>query len=277
MIILKETIILKAINEASKLIYSEDFSNNNKLKSEFFTRNRKMNFPMIILCILNFMKKTLQVELNNFNKLILKLDVSISKVAFSKARRKISPNAFIELFNLTSKLWLEENEYKTYQNHRIFAIDGSIIQLENTKELLDEFGYLGSNKTACRARASILCDVLNGVVVHSELKSIQVDERTMALNHINYFDEYAKENDIIIFDRGYPSKKLIAMFDSKKWKYLMRVSKGFNPQIDNSTEQEFYITICYDNKDYKVRVLKLKLQTGETEILLTNIDEKDFK
>lgn len=48
--------------------------------------------------------------------------------------------------------------------------------------------------------------MLDGVIIHSELNNIHFSERAIALNHINYFDEYAKENDIIIFDKGYPSK-----------------------------------------------------------------------
>lgn len=223
------------------------------------------------------MKKPLQVELNIFNKVFLKLDVAISKAAFSKARAKISPNAFRRLFELTSKLWLNSDEFSAYKNHRIFAIDGSCIQLESTKELMDEFGVLGSNETACRARASILCDVLDGVIVHCSLESIHTDERSIALKHIEYFDEFAKENDIIIFDRGYPSKDFIAEFAHKTWKYLIRIPKGFNDQIDRSMKTDFRILIKHKRKGYIIRVLKFQLPSGETEMLITNISDKAFK
>lgn len=236
-----------------------------------------MDFPSIITFILNFIKKTLQVELNNFNKIVSKLDIAVSKAAFSKARNRISYTAFKELFELTSKLWLESDEYQLYKNHRIFAIDGSFIQLENNKELLNDFGYLGANDEACRGRASILCEVLDGVVIHSSFDSVFVDERTLAKEHIAYFDEYARKNDILIFDRGYPSKEFIALFADKKWKYLMRVQKSFQPIIDKTHEPDFYITIRYNKNNYKVRVLKFPLSNGEIETLITNISEDAFK
>ncbi len=236
-----------------------------------------MDFPFIIMFLLNFLKLTLQVELNKFNKLFLNLEVSITKSAFSRARRKISPLAFRELFEMTSKLWLKSDEFNRYKGHRIFAIDGSCINLpKNSPELLKDFGTLGKTNTAIRARASILCDVLDGVVVHAEFESIHTDERSLALKHVAFFDEFASSTDVIIFDRGYPSHELIAEFESKKWKYIMRIPKGFNYHIDNSPESDFTQVFYFRKQKYFVRVIKIQLPSGEIEQLITNLSIEAF-
>lgn len=54
-----------------------------------------MKFNNIILFMLNFVKKSLQLELDDFFKKIQKSDETISKQAFSQARRKVSPKAFV--------------------------------------------------------------------------------------------------------------------------------------------------------------------------------------
>lgn len=54
-----------------------------------------MKFNDIILFILNFVKKSLQIELDDFFKKIYKNDTTVTKQAFSQARRKVPPRAFI--------------------------------------------------------------------------------------------------------------------------------------------------------------------------------------
>jgi len=114
------------------------------------------------------------------------------------------------------------------------------------------------------------------VIVHSSLESIRTDERSIALQHIEFFDSYATNKDIIIFDRGYPSHELIAEFEDKPWKYLMRISKGFNFIIDANVETDFIQVIrCRKHKRF-VRVIKIVLPSGEIEQLITNIPQEEF-
>lgn len=243
-----------------------------------FIRKRKLPFVNIVMLLLSFINSSLQQELYRYKKHFPKFNLCVSKVAFSKARRKIKPEAFKELFLLTSKLWLKCKSFKLYKGYRVFAIDGSVLQLEyNNTELLGHYGSLGKNKKATRARASILCDVLTGVIVHSELAGISKGERSMALQHIEFFDQYASKNDIIILDRGYPSRDLIAEFDDKRWKYLTRVSKGFKSICDASGENDFIQVICCGKQNCFVRVIKIVLPDGEIEQLISNIPPEDLK
>ncbi len=77
------------------LILSENFKMTYRSNKEDFIRSCIITFPILILLILNFMRRSLQVELNNFGKFMY-LPI-ISKQAFSAARKKLLPTAFIEI------------------------------------------------------------------------------------------------------------------------------------------------------------------------------------
>jgi len=108
---------------------------------------------------LNFVKKSLQLELDSFFNLI-NSDVSLTKQAFSQARQKISYEPFKVLFETTAQLALSEEGMDTFKSLRVSAIDGTTIALENMPELVDYFGCSGAGTTAATARASALYDVL---------------------------------------------------------------------------------------------------------------------
>ena len=182
-----------------------------------------MNFQRIMLFCLNFIKKTLQLELDNF----VELDegqLPISKQAFSKARQRISPEAFKELYLMTAETFLNEADAARFKGYRIFAIDGTELELSRSEELSVAYPPSRPLTTAPRARVSIMCDVLSDAVVHTDISNLSVDERTLAINHLNYFKATATQQNksLFIFDRGYPSKNLIEYFEDNNLKYLMR-------------------------------------------------------
>lgn len=109
-----------------------------------FTRmgKSKMKFNSIILFILNFVKKSLQLELDDFFKKIQKGDESISKQGFLQARQKVSPKAFIYLLDKINNWFYNETDFKKYRGYRLLAIDGTVIELHNSEELRNTYGYI---------------------------------------------------------------------------------------------------------------------------------------
>ena len=126
----------------------------------------------------------------------------------------------------------------------------------------------------------------------------------MAIEHINYLvqlnkDVKAKYNDLITYDRGYPSIGLICHHYNKKIDFLMRVkNNSFKAvtQFKNSkkTDEIIELEITKDTlynlqKDkqhpdlkqltkelkigqkIKVRAIKVMLKSGEVEVLLTSL------
>lgn len=86
-----------SVSLSNETLNSYLFKCTNRLNPNVFTRSGKMPFKETRFFILNSKKKSMQTELNNFFENILKRYDPISKQAFSEARNKINPKAFIEL------------------------------------------------------------------------------------------------------------------------------------------------------------------------------------
>ena len=63
--------------------------------------------------------------------------ISISKQAFSKPRLNMKPTIFIDLYKdyLNDFYANSKDEVKTYKGYHVLAVDGSIFEIPNTKEL----------------------------------------------------------------------------------------------------------------------------------------------
>jgi hypothetical protein len=65
-----------------------------------------MGFKETVFFMMNMVKKSLQLELNNFFSNVLNKDYSVSKRAFLKARQNIHPALFLDLTNTIVKIFL---------------------------------------------------------------------------------------------------------------------------------------------------------------------------
>lgn len=266
---------IKITKRIHDTILSIEFLKQFRRSERYFTRKRKLTFVNLVAFILNFLSKSTQAELNQFFDLMA-IKERISQQAFSKARQKISPEAFKHLFELTVKGVMEDEESVRFKGYRLFAIDSTEIHLEPTKKLINVYGQKKRHQN-CKARVSILCDVNEGMIIDAQMDSYVVVERVLAKRHIEVFEPYKRKKDLIIFDCGYPSKELIALLSDQKIKFLMRVQKSFSQLIDQSTQEDYYLDLSHQKKTYKVRIVKLDLPTGETDALVTNVGRNQFK
>ncbi|MDR3585061.1 MAG: hypothetical protein P4L59_07015 [Desulfosporosinus sp.] len=82
-----------------------------------------MDFQDLIRFELNFVKKTLQIELDSFFKTIKGAESGISKQGYSQARQKISPTAFITMADSIISWYYGDDDFKTFNGYRLSAID----------------------------------------------------------------------------------------------------------------------------------------------------------
>lgn len=285
-----------AIKISREMFDDEKMKEKHRLKEVYFTRDRVLRFGIVLVLILKKGLKSIQVMLNEFfSELSLP---TVSNVAFCKARRKLSHSAFIELnekaiINVTYR----ENTYRTFKGYRLLAVDGSKIVLPDTPEIKEEFGIIpftnGSTKEIGGERpyamASIMYDVLNHISVHATLEKARAYEVDIAIQHI----ERATAKDIIIFDRGYASYRMLAELTRRKINFLIRCSKGSFKVAQEMNEglgkESRTVNLLVPkqqrseirNKELpemvRVRFVRVKLDTGENEILVTNLlQETDF-
>lgn len=197
---------------------------------------------------------------------------AIREQSVSEARNKLNWEAFRWLFLEVVHLLYSFEDYKTWNGYRLLAVDGTKLSLPNYPQLREQFGTNGNSPMA---RASILYDVLNFIVCDAQIEPLSVDERTLAKRHIAEFgNRHDVVENIIIFDRGYPSTDLIDYCFENQVTFLMRVKrKGFKA-VDEQTISYGYVKLG----NRRVRVIKFRLDSGEQEVLLTNLaDDVDFK
>ena len=115
-------------------------------------------------------------------------------------------------------------------------------------------------------------------------------------NGVTLVDQLAKRNKnvsrIWIFDRGFPSLRLLQHLNQHNEKYVMRVSKSFLREVNdftNSKAVDKEVQISYDKRrmttnrvtsegatELTVRCVRIKLKSETEEILVTNLDRKEF-
>ena len=280
----KRNFLSEGIRISDSLINDIIFMCETRIKQTYFTRvgNNKMTFKSILIFMLNFVKKSLQLELDDFFIGLNGTSLNVTKQAFSAARQKILPIAFIKMSDEIIKWFYKDTDFKRFKGYRILSVDATILEINNTEKLRDEFGYIENQSIkVARARATGLYDVENDLIIASVLGKYRTSERLQAEELINKLENIGFSNDLILFDRGYPSKDFISFIEDKKIKYLMRVSKVFKVIVNVKNEDQI-IEIKHDNKPLMVRVLKFDLDSGVTEFLVTNVFDEtigitDFK
>ena len=187
---------------------------------------------------MNFLKKSLAIEIENFLTFIkaelgLVCQKSFTKSAFTQCRKKIDPLVFKYLSSKLTDEFYTDNEasVKLWEHFRLLAVDGSRVTLPNTKELRKIYGEAKNhtNTSTTQARLSVLYDVLNNYVIDGLLEPLSNGEKTLAIRHL----DYTNENDLIIYDRGYPSFDLIYEHTKRGLHFLIRTKIDFSKQINS--------------------------------------------
>ena len=274
MILKMEKSLLEGLLLTEQVIDDLVFMCESRMKPTYFTRaaNCKMDFKDLILFELNFVKKTLQIELNSFFKTIKGAESSITKQGYSEARQKISPTAFIKMADAIIAWYYGDDDFKTFNGYRLSAIDGSILEINNSERLRNAFGYAeGKTVKLARAKASCIYDLENDMVITSKITTYNTSERDIAIELIEKLKQMGLKNDLILFDRGYPSKKFIAYLEGSGVKYLMRVKNQSMKEINEAMEPDQIVEIKVDGKTIKVRVLRFLLDSEVEEVLVTNL------
>jgi len=281
-------LIIKKLREE---IFSKEIILDYRVNEQDFTRKRKQPFSQLLLFMLNLLRKSMAIEINNFleylnSKLESQKVENFTSSAFVQKRKKIKPEVFNYLSSvITDNYYVQSNEnIKRFKDFRVLAVDGSKITLPFTEELKISFGESKNqtNTSIVQARSSVLYDVLNGLVLDSVLENIKTGERELALSHKLHW----KKNDLIIYDRGYPSYDFKYEHIKSGIDYLIRVQKNHSKIVSSfilSEKRTLIVDVfpqekhTFEGKDYdkttsiKVRLVRVDLPGGEIEILMTSL------
>lgn len=236
-------------------------------------------------------KGSLQSELNHFFKTKNNTKTALLHVtdsAFTKARKKFSETAFIELNKGVTQQFYEKNSTQHWQGHRVLAVDGTKYLLPSTEAIYKEFGGVSNQfeKRVPMAMGSCLYDVFQGLVLDAVIAPYTSSERELAYQHLSL----AEIGDLILYDRGYPSFWFFAAHQEKGINFCMRVKASFNSatkEFVKSGKKQALAVLTPDNKmtlqckekdlssePMLLRLLRVKTCKGDY-ILITNLLHKN--
>ncbi len=277
------------LEKIKNLIRKDDFIIRNKRNRKDFTRDRKMTFSNLVYFIISTIKHSLQKELTDFMGKIRKKE-TITKSAFCQQRMKLKPEAFVELNDKLVEEFYTDNEIKTLSGFRLMSIDGSTIELPFSREIVDEYGVNTEHNMIPMARISTVYDLLNNITLGGQIAPSTAGEYDPAIKLLDLL----RENDLVLFDRGYGAYWLFYLLKTKKIDFFIRMKRGFSNDVDsfwNSKKESEVFNVNelpqrsslrlkgFDMQflPFNYRLVKFKLKNGETEVIATSlINEKKY-
>ena len=233
-------------------------------------------------------KGSYQEELDHFFKALNQLEVAeriVTKGALTKARKKLKYQALIELNAHMTSHYYSHFPTASWHGFNLMAVDGSTVRLPDETEIIEHFGAWNvKNGDPCpKARIFQMFDVLNKVTVDALIKPKKYGERELAAFHfLNLMP-----NDLILLDRGYPAFWLFKLIKSMgadfcarisctKWKVVRKFYRsGKKERIIKLYSTPLSSRKCdqmgFDKTPVKVRLIRVELSTGETEVLITTL------
>lgn len=248
-----------------------------------FSRCRKLPLPTLVAIMLTGMRMSIQAELDTFFAHLrqqAQLVHEVSEQAFSQARAKLSLTA-IPLLNDWLIARAERDGFvPRWRSLRLVAADASTVH----------FGLRASHVK----RAALADQILFGLflpgpdlMLAASLHSIhERGERQFLIEHLDRLSQ----DDLLLLDRGYPCRWLVAVLNHRTIKFCMRVdnSDGFAcvREFMRSSEIERIVMLRAPDKqdalDYEcprkpqcVRLIRNVSPNGEQRVLMTNLfDQK---
>jgi len=276
--------IEKMIKKMQETVKSQEFMKKHRNNASDFTRKRNLSFGEITNFVIGNLGTTLDFEVLNF---LSGREQTVTASAISQARDKIKYSAFEEIFRESSEEIPVEH---TYRGYRLTSYDGMKGEMPRTPELMEK-GCISAKNGYPQFHAVAEYDVLNFCYTNATFELGAADERSAAIELLKKHD-YAGD-EIFLLDRGFPSVAMIQQLEESGKKYVMRVSKSFLREVNdfgNSKKTDEILQINYDKRrgatsrlndvelpySFQLRCVKIELDSGETEILVTNLPKPEF-
>jgi hypothetical protein len=274
--------------------------------SRDFSRNRKLNFPRLVLLIARLCKRTLSLELERFFKDLAPFysmsssakELTCSVSAFSQQRKKLDPFFFHVWNTLLCECFYQysavfKQPIKRWHGLRVIAADGSSVALVSNPVLKEYFGGQSNQEGAfCAAKTFYYYDALNHLILNSFIAPYRTAELIIAHNCV----ENLPDDAIIVYDRNFCTYQLMAyhLWRYRQKHFLIRakeklrfvadfLARGNEEEIidllppnkdtiNKMTERGFYVRA---DSIIRIRLVRVVLPGGGIEVLATNLLAKD--
>jgi hypothetical protein len=271
-----------------------------RLRPQDFTRERVLNFPVLILLLLQKSLKSLQNHLHEFLWELSGRQAGspmVSAGALSHARAKLLPGAFVQLNQsaVLPTVYGAANAalLQRWRGHRLMAVDSSLIRLPDSAELRQKYGVVqcgnqhGEHESYPEARVSVIYDVLNQIALDAQLAASTQAERGLARAHLPAI----QAQDVVLTDRGYAGYRWFVEVRAQGAHFISRCSRasfaaaqalfvrdeaGVSQVVRLPAPKELRAE-CRERGwplELAVRFITVRLSTGELEVLATSLLEE---
>ena len=278
-----------------KSFLAEGLSNRQKYltRTTDFTRKRILTFERLCLFLLSNSKRTLSLELDEF--FLEQAEWPCTKSAFSQARYRVRSDFFRAWSKHLVDLVYDQTRrrLRTWKHFYLKGVDGTTLYLFDDEDVAAEFGgSRNQHGLVVMARAGFQVDLLNGYCSGAWLGPHKLGEPHFAASFLSG----ATNKDLLIYDRNFISFELIYKHLQFGVPFLMRSMTTFNKVVERFLQSgRKQVIDCFPITDdaYKslikqgfevgrdalvrVRLVRVELESGEIEILVTNLyDEKKY-
>jgi len=211
----------------------ETFKNTcEKFDSKWQKRKRILNTQLLVAFILKLVesknKQGYGSKLAEFWESCLDKGITLPQVSaissssLCEARQKFPEEVFVELNQELLSIWNQEQNLPNFKGYRLFAVDGSKINLP--RELIDEgFKVYDKERGPYYPQGLLSCLYnLQEKVIYDFSFVSHMNERLCAIEHMKILSS----NDIMIFDRGYFSYLLFYLSLEYGIHVIFRMQKG---------------------------------------------------
>ena len=208
-------------------------------------RKRVLNTKFLILFIFKLIlsknkqgySSVLSEIWDSVDKTLIELpqDKPFAASSVCEARQKMPEEVFTRLNTEIINCSHDVNQPVTWNNHRVFAIDGSKLNLPPE---LTNYGYKNINKSHYTTGLLSCLYNLGERTIYNFILESHLDERNCAIRHMDLLSA----DDILVLDRGYFSYLLLYFSVEKGINLICRMQSGnVNPEVQkfcdsNSTD-----------------------------------------
>jgi hypothetical protein len=225
---------LHLIQQLRQQLVAPALAARHRRRPQDFTRERVLNFPVLLLLVLQKSLKSLQNHLHEFLWQLGQGDpvAMVSAGALTHARAKLCASAFVEL-NQSAVLPTVYGSagcelVQRWQGHRLLAVDSSLFRLPDRAPVREKFGVVqcgnqhGEHESYPEARVSVLYDLLNQIALDAQLVGSAHAERPLAEAHLPAI----QAGDVVLTDRGYPSYRWFGQVLAPGGHFISRCSRA---------------------------------------------------
>ena len=201
--------------------------------SDGVLRHSKLDLSDIAKFLMQPRTETMEVEKQVFLELINK-DIDVTKEDIIERRTNLSSASFRD-FNRELSGRYYSDRFPSVNDRPIIAFDGTMVSLQQTPRLMEEFGGHPSKTEigAPLSRSEILCDAETETIIDAEFGKFRSDEGSMAVSILSRLPKGLRDrHPIALFDRKYCGFRTMYACQRAGVDFVIRVKHNFTKETD---------------------------------------------